>query len=85
LQGLTRADSLAALLLAAEDGCVDGYVEDALMRAATCMDIGGCAKLWREQHAPPPEVVDLQDDAAAADEARQAQQERERQVRNAQE
>jgi hypothetical protein len=78
LQGLARADALAALLLAAEDG---SCVEDALMRAATCMDLGGCAKLWREQHGPPPEVVDLQDDAAAEDAARQAQQERERQVR----
>jgi hypothetical protein len=78
LQGLSRADALAALLLAAEDG---GNVEGALMRAATCMDLGSCAKLWREQHAPPPEVVDLQDAAAAEDAARQAQQERERQVR----
>jgi hypothetical protein len=84
LQGLARADAQAALLLAAEDGNAagDGIVEDALMRAATCMDLGGCAQLWREQHAPPPDVVDLQDEAAAEDAAQWEQQEREQAVRN---
>lgn len=86
LQGLTRDDAQAALLLAAADSTpghssspVEGRLEDALLRAATCMDVGGCAKLWRDQHAPPPAVVDLRDEAADA--AQQEQQERARQVR----
>ncbi|WIA19343.1 hypothetical protein OEZ85_003974 [Tetradesmus obliquus] len=84
-QGLTRDDAQAALLLAAADSTpghssspVEGRLEDALLRAATCMDVGGCAKLWRDQHAPPPAVVDLRDEAADA--AQQEQQERARQL-----
>lgn len=41
-QGLARRDALAALLLA------DGDVDEALVRATTCCDIGGCAKVWRD-------------------------------------
>ena len=45
-QGLSRADALAALLLA------DGDVDDAIVRATTCLDVGGCAAVWIRMHAP---------------------------------
>jgi hypothetical protein len=42
---LARAGALAALLLAAaEDG---SNVADALLSAAACMELSGCARLWR--------------------------------------
>lgn len=41
-QGLSRADALAALLL--EEGSAD----EALVRAVTCQELGGAAKVWAD-------------------------------------
>lgn len=50
-QGLSLQDALAALLLA------EGDVEEALMRATMCLELGGTAKMWRDMQ--PVEVLDV--------------------------
>jgi hypothetical protein len=45
-QGLCYDDAVAALLLS------EGDVEEALVRAATCAELGGAAKTWLEMTQP---------------------------------
>ena len=52
-QGLSRADAVAALLLELQDGASGG---DPLLRAVTCMDLGGAAKVWADMQ--PAQDVD---------------------------
>lgn len=59
-QGLSRADALAALLLE------EGSAEEALVRAVTCQELGGAAKVWADMQPARDDV----DDALQAAEVR---------------
>lgn len=72
MQGLTRADAQAALLLAAEEGAAgEEKVEDALLAAVRCLSLGGCAMVWRAQHLPAAAAVNEPAAGAAAGAAQQ--------------
>lgn len=62
-QGLSRADALAALVMQ------EGDVEEALMAAATYMDMGGAAKVWDDMQ--PVQVVDLLQQAEVRERGRE--------------